>query len=101
MLVVVIPGHNLGNSQVSVNRSIGPTLVDLVLTTVNTSKTNIIVFRKGEGCTRFEFYFQWGKILKSLSNFRIYLNSVYIWRILSSNSENVVWPSTEGYIRHE
>ena len=25
--VVVIPGHNLGNSQVSVNRTIGPTLV--------------------------------------------------------------------------
>ena len=24
---VVIPGHNLGNSQVSVNRTIGPTLV--------------------------------------------------------------------------
>ena len=26
-IVVVIPGHNLGNSQVSVNRTIGPTLV--------------------------------------------------------------------------
>ena len=25
-IVVVIPGHNLGNSQVSVNRTIGPTL---------------------------------------------------------------------------
>ena len=24
---MVIPGHNLGNSQVSVNRTIGPTLV--------------------------------------------------------------------------
>ena len=28
-IVVVIPGHNLGNSQVSVNRTIGPTLVEL------------------------------------------------------------------------
>ena len=26
-IVVVIPGHNLGNSQVSVNRTIGPNLV--------------------------------------------------------------------------
>ena len=26
-IVVVIPGHNLGNSQVSVDRTIGPTLV--------------------------------------------------------------------------
>ena len=26
-IVVVVPGHNLGNSQVSVNRTIGPTLV--------------------------------------------------------------------------
>ena len=26
-IVVVIPGHNLGYSQVSVNRTIGPTLV--------------------------------------------------------------------------
>ena len=26
-IVVVIPGHNLSNSQVSVNRTIGPTLV--------------------------------------------------------------------------
>ena len=26
-IVVVIPGHNLGNGQVSVNRTIGPTLV--------------------------------------------------------------------------
>ena len=26
-IVVVIPGHNLGNSQVSDNRTIGPTLV--------------------------------------------------------------------------
>ena len=26
-IVVVIPGHNLGNTQVSVNRTIGPTLV--------------------------------------------------------------------------
>ena len=26
-IVVVIPGHNLGNSQVSLNRTIGPTLV--------------------------------------------------------------------------
>ena len=25
-IVVVIPGHNLGNSQASVNRTIGPTL---------------------------------------------------------------------------
>ena len=29
-IVVVIPGHNLGNSQVSVNRTIGPTLVVVV-----------------------------------------------------------------------
>ena len=27
---VVIPGHNLGNSQVSVYRTIGPTLVDII-----------------------------------------------------------------------
>ena len=27
---MVIPGHNLGNSQVSVNRTIGPTLVSLL-----------------------------------------------------------------------
>ena len=27
-IVVVIPGHNLVNSQVSVNRTIGPTLVN-------------------------------------------------------------------------
>ena len=26
-IVVVIPGHNLGNCQMSVNRTIGPTLV--------------------------------------------------------------------------
>ena len=26
-IVMVIPGHNLGNNQVSVNRTIGPTLV--------------------------------------------------------------------------
>ena len=26
---MVIPGHNLGNSQVSVNRTIGPTLVSV------------------------------------------------------------------------
>ena len=30
-IVVVIPGHNLFNSQVSVNRTIGPTLVDMIL----------------------------------------------------------------------
>ena len=30
-IVVVIPGHNLGNSQVSVNRTIGPTLVHCVI----------------------------------------------------------------------
>ena len=29
LIVVVIPGHNLGNSQVSVIRTIGPTLVDM------------------------------------------------------------------------
>ena len=28
---MVIPGHNLGNSQVSVNRTIGPTLVSFVV----------------------------------------------------------------------
>ena len=33
-IVVVIPGHNLGNSQVSVNRTIGPTLVYLILVIV-------------------------------------------------------------------
>ena len=30
-IVVVIPGHNLVNSQVSVNRTIGPTLVYYML----------------------------------------------------------------------
>ena len=30
-IVVVILGHNLGNSQVSVNRTIGPTLVDILI----------------------------------------------------------------------
>ena len=30
---VVIPGHNLGNSQVSVSRTIGPTLVKKCLET--------------------------------------------------------------------
>ena len=30
-IVVVIPGHNLGNSQVSVNRTIGPTLVLFIM----------------------------------------------------------------------
>ena len=29
-IVVVIPGHNPGNSQVSVNRTIGPTLVIII-----------------------------------------------------------------------
>ena len=29
-IVVVIPGHNLGNSQVSVNRAIGSTLVIII-----------------------------------------------------------------------
>ena len=29
-IIVVIPGHNLGNSQVSVNRTIGPTLVWII-----------------------------------------------------------------------
>ena len=29
-IVVVIPGHNLGNSQMRVNRTIGPTLVTLI-----------------------------------------------------------------------
>ena len=41
-LVVVIPGHNLGNSQLSVNRTIGPTLVYITFNikkTSNTSKT--------------------------------------------------------------
>ena len=35
-IVVVIPGHNLDNSQVSVNRTIGPTLVSLVAMCFNT-----------------------------------------------------------------
>ena len=30
-IVVVMPGHNLGNSQASVYRTIGPTLVDNVI----------------------------------------------------------------------
>ena len=30
-IVVLIPGHNLVNSQVSVNRTIGPTLVYLLI----------------------------------------------------------------------
>ena len=30
-IVVVIPGHNLGNSQVSINRTIGPTLVQIII----------------------------------------------------------------------
>ena len=30
-IVVVIPGHNLGKSQVSVNRTTGPTLVCVLL----------------------------------------------------------------------
>ena len=38
-IVVVIPGHNLGNSQVSVNRTIGPTLVVSTLTKVSVSKS--------------------------------------------------------------
>ena len=33
-IVVVIPGHNLVNSQVSVNRIIGPTLVILCVATI-------------------------------------------------------------------
>ena len=35
-IVVVIPGHNLGNSQVSVNRTIGPTLVYSYFSQLNT-----------------------------------------------------------------
>ena len=36
-IVVVIPRHNLGNSQVSVNRTIGPTLF-LVYNTMDTRR---------------------------------------------------------------
>ena len=36
---MVIPGHNLGNSQVSVNRTIGPTLVF-----IGSSKSSCILF---------------------------------------------------------
>ena len=38
-IVVVIPGHNLGNSQVSVNRTIGPTLVFLIWQFFTSEKT--------------------------------------------------------------
>ena len=34
-IVVVIPGHNLGNSQVSVNRTIGPTLVFKIILVIS------------------------------------------------------------------
>ena len=34
-IVVVIPWHNLGNSQLSVNRTIGPTLVTILLGVVD------------------------------------------------------------------
>ena len=37
---MVIPGHNLGNSQVSVNRTIGPTLVCLCETFLNDEFSN-------------------------------------------------------------
>ena len=43
-IVVVIPGHNLGNSQVSVYRTIGPTLVctpDFLTPITITNKTEI------------------------------------------------------------
>ena len=42
-IVVVIPRHNLGNSQVSVNRTIGPTLV-LLSCRYDTGKDKFIDF---------------------------------------------------------
>ena len=39
---VVIPGHNLGNSQVSVYRTIGPTLV-FILTGIKNEKTKSVI----------------------------------------------------------
>ena len=39
---MVIPGHNLGNSQVSVNRTIGPTLV--ILTVIQSNASNAVNF---------------------------------------------------------
>ena len=42
-IVVVIPGHNLGNSQVSVNRTIGPTLVFILLIDLLSFVESIVV----------------------------------------------------------
>ena len=39
--------------------------------TVNTSKTKIVIFRKGEGCQEIWILLLMGKTLKSLSNSRI------------------------------
>ena len=43
-IVVVIPGHNLGNIQVSVNRTIGPTLVYVMSSSIISLLLN---FKKG------------------------------------------------------
>ena len=45
VIVVVIPGHNLGNSQVSVYRTIGPTLGFFY---INFFFLNLAVFYIGE-----------------------------------------------------
>ena len=45
---MVIPGHNLDNSQVSVNRTIGPTLVDWIFFIIAGNKDNYIVSNEFE-----------------------------------------------------
>ena len=50
-IVVVIPGHNLGNSQVSVNRTIGPTLVGKCKKGPCHEKTVFGVLRPGQSQT--------------------------------------------------
>ena len=49
---MVIPGHNLGNSQVSVNRTIGPTLV---FSSIDTESINFDHHLRCGGWLNFKF----------------------------------------------
>ena len=51
-IVVVIPGHNLGNSQVSVNRTSGPTLVIFMPPTLKKLMGHIAFGACVGGCVR-------------------------------------------------
>ena len=59
---MVIPGHNLGNSQVSINRTIGPTLVFSPMTF-----GGLVLVQHGSEQNRGQIYFNKGKVAQWLS----------------------------------